>query len=46
MTQFQFDLIWKIIESGAPALSSELCSALDAFVQDHGGITVFEYCGV
>jgi hypothetical protein len=33
MTQFQFELICKIIENGAPALAQELCSALDSFVQ-------------
>jgi hypothetical protein len=35
MTQFQFDLICKIIESGAPALANELCGALDTFVQSY-----------
>jgi hypothetical protein len=35
MTQFQFDLICKIIESGAPALAKELCGALDTFVQSY-----------
>lgn len=34
MTQFQFDLICKIIENGAPVLANELCSALDSFVRD------------
>ena len=33
MTQFQFDMICKIITNGAPALADELCGALDAFVK-------------
>jgi len=33
MTQFQFDLICKIIENGAPALANELCNSLDALVK-------------
>jgi cell division protein FtsB len=33
MTQFQFDLICKLIENGAPALANELCGALNALVQ-------------
>jgi hypothetical protein len=35
MTQFQFDLICKIIESGAPVLANELCSVLNTFVQSY-----------
>ena len=38
MTQFQFDVICKIIEIGAPALANELCGALDAFVQSYNEI--------
>jgi hypothetical protein len=33
MTQFQFDLICKLIENGAPVLANELCSALNGLVQ-------------
>ena len=35
MTQFQFDLICKIIESGAPVLANELCSVLNTLVQSY-----------
>ena len=35
MTQFQFDLICKIICTGAPALAEELCGALETFVQNY-----------
>ncbi len=38
MTQFQFDIICKIIEQGAPALADELCNALDSFVRDHNAL--------
>jgi hypothetical protein len=38
MTQFQFDLICKIITNGAPALADELCGSLDAFVKAYNGI--------
>ena len=38
MTQFQFDLIKKIIGNGAPALASELCSVLDSLVQDYAAL--------
>ena len=38
MTQFQFDLICKIIEQGAPALAMELCTALDAMVQGYNAV--------
>jgi hypothetical protein len=41
MNQFQFDLICKIIASGAPALANELCGALDNLVQSYN-ITVKE----
>lgn len=34
MTQFQFEMICKVIESGAPALSNELCSSLNDLVVD------------
>lgn len=35
MTQFQFDLICKIIENGAPALANELCGAVNNLVQSY-----------
>ena len=35
MTQFQFDAIVKIIQSGAPALANELCNALNNLVNEH-----------
>ena len=35
MTQFQFDLICKIIENGAPALANELCNAVSNLVQSY-----------
>lgn len=35
MTQFQFDLICKIINSGAPVLANELCGALNTLVQSY-----------
>lgn len=35
MTQFQFDMICKIIESGAPALANELCNSLNDLVVDY-----------
>lgn len=38
MTQFQFDLICKILSSGAPALANELCEALDNFVQSYNTV--------
>ena len=40
MTQFQFDLICKIIESGAPALAEELCGALNNLVQNRNALAV------
>jgi hypothetical protein len=33
MTQFQFDLICKLIENGAPALANELITALQEMVK-------------
>lgn len=42
MTQFQFDLICKIIQNGAPALAQELCEALSNFVMDNAKL-VEEY---
>jgi hypothetical protein len=38
MTQFQFDLICKIISNGAPVLAEELCNALDFFVRDRNAL--------
>jgi len=38
MTQFQFDLICKLIDSGAPILSRELCGSLDALVKGYNAI--------
>lgn len=38
MTQFQFDLICKIIDAGAPALATELCNSLHALVQDFNAV--------
>lgn len=38
MTQFQFELICKIIENGAPALAGELCTALDNLVQERNAL--------
>lgn len=35
MTQFQFELICKIICEGAPVLAQELCGALEAFAQEY-----------
>lgn len=34
MTQFQFDMICKILESGAPALADELITALSTIVRE------------
>lgn len=33
MTQFQFDLICKLVQAGAPVLADELCGALQGLVQ-------------
>lgn len=38
MTQFQFDMICKIITNGAPALADELVTALDSFVRDRNAL--------
>jgi hypothetical protein len=38
MTQFQLDMICRIIEVGAPALAAELCSVLDSFVKDRNAL--------
>ncbi len=38
MTQFQFDLICKVIEAGAPALAEELCNSLHNLVQDFNAV--------
>ena len=38
MTQMQFEIIVKIIESGAPALSNELTTALDRLVKERNGL--------
>ena len=35
MTQFQFDVICKVIENGAPALANELCGALTVLAQSY-----------
>ena len=35
MTQFQFDMICKIIQNGAPALANELCNSLNDLVVDY-----------
>jgi hypothetical protein len=35
MTQFQFEMICKIIENGAPVLAKELCGALSGLVQTY-----------
>lgn len=38
MTQFQFDMICKIIESGAPALAPELTESLNSLIVDRNGL--------
>ena len=38
MTQFQFELICKIIENGAPALAGELCGALDSLMKEYNAL--------
>lgn len=35
MNQFQFDLICKIIETGAPALANELIGAMRGLAEDY-----------
>lgn len=39
MTQFQFDLICRIIDGGAPVLANELCGALNGLVRDFNAAT-------
>ena len=34
MTQFQFDMICKSLQSGVPALANELCDSLNELVVD------------
>ena len=38
MTQFQFEVICKIIENGAPALANELCGTLHNLVQSYNEV--------
>lgn len=38
MTQFQFDMIIKVIERGAPALADELCTSLNDLVNAYNAI--------
>ena len=38
MTQFQFDLICKILDQGAPVLSGELCGALNTLVLERNAL--------
>lgn len=38
MTQFQLDVICKIISSGAPAVAEELCGALDTLVRSYNAV--------
>ncbi len=40
MTQFQFDLICKLITNGAPVLAEELCGSLNKLVQDFNALVV------
>lgn len=35
MTQFEFDVIVKLIENGAPALARELCGSLNDLVVEY-----------
>ena len=35
MTQFEFDVIVKLIENGAPALAHELCGSLNDLVVEY-----------
>jgi hypothetical protein len=39
MNQFQYDMICKIIQNGAPALAKELCDALQNFVGSYNSIS-------
>ena len=38
MTQFEFDVIVKLIENGAPALAHELCGSLNGLVNDYNNL--------
>ncbi len=38
MTQLQFDMICRIVQSGAPALANELCGALNDIVVDYNNL--------
>jgi regulator of replication initiation timing len=38
MTQFQFDVICKLIEEGAPVLAKELCDALNNLVVNYNAL--------
>lgn len=38
MTQLQFEIIYKIIENGAPALANDLCNALNDLVVDRNNL--------
>lgn len=38
MTQFQFDMICSIINSGAPALANELIGALSAVIKEANAV--------
>ena len=35
MTQFEFDVIVKVVENGAPALARELCGSLNDLVIEY-----------
>ena len=35
MTQFEFDVIVKLVENGAPALARELCGSLNDLVVEY-----------
>jgi hypothetical protein len=35
MTQFEFDVIVKLVENGAPALAHELCGSLNDLVVEY-----------
>ena len=38
MTQLQFEIICKVIETGTPALANELCGALNDLVVDRNNL--------
>lgn len=38
MNQFQYDVIIKVISSGAPALANELCTSLSDLVNDRNAL--------